>query len=324
MNQMNYENKLKEIVLADERYIVMTAENRAAIRHLPEVLNGRFIDTGITEQTMIGAAAGLALRGRIPVVHALATFLTMRAFEFIRTDVGIGNLPVKLVGGVPGFLSDGNGPTHQALEDVALMRGIPTLNVFCPADEQDLVIGLPQVLAAPEPFYIRHNPLTAVIDHNPEFEIGRSELVFDGSDVTILVYGMLFREAYKAAQILQSEGHSVRLINLRTVKPIDEEAILNAAHETKMLVTLEDHFLTGGLYSIVSEVLTQHKVRADVLPLGLESWFKPALLDDVLAYEGFTGSQIAQKIAGRLGKPVRKTAIFSSHVSRLAKEVIHE
>src|SRR3954468_20599566 len=120
-----YEEVLLECALADERIVVMTAENRAAIRNLPAKLGERFIDVGIAEQTMIGAAAGLALRGRIPIVHALATFLTLRAFEFIRTDVGIGGLPVKLVGTVPGFLSEANGPTHQALEDVALMRGIP-------------------------------------------------------------------------------------------------------------------------------------------------------------------------------------------------------
>ncbi|HEX2982631.1 MAG TPA: hypothetical protein VHO28_03715, partial [Ignavibacteriales bacterium] len=107
---MAYEDILKELTLTDDRFIVMTAENRAAIRNLPKVLGNKFIDTGITEQALIGAAAGLALCGRIPVVHALATFLTLRAFEFIRTDVGIANLPVKIVGGVPGFLSEANGP----------------------------------------------------------------------------------------------------------------------------------------------------------------------------------------------------------------------
>src|SRR5580765_8897284 len=103
---MTYEELLTEMALANERIIVMTAENRALVRNLPAILGDRFIDTGITEQTMIGAAAGLALRGRTPVAHALATFLTMRAFEFIRTDVGIPGLPVTLVGGVPGFLSE--------------------------------------------------------------------------------------------------------------------------------------------------------------------------------------------------------------------------
>src|SRR5215813_10066037 len=134
---MTYEELLTREALADERFIVMTAENRALVRNIYAHLGNRFIDTGITEQTMIGAAAGLALRGRVPVVHALASFLTMRAFEFIRTDIGIANLPVKLSAYIPGFLSDANGPTHQAIEDIALMRGIPGMQVFSPADEND-------------------------------------------------------------------------------------------------------------------------------------------------------------------------------------------
>src|SRR5258708_1796691 len=123
---MIYEDLLIEALLRDERFVVLTAENRALIRNIPHhtTFKNRFIDTGITEQTMVGVAAGLALRGRVPIVHALAAFLTMRAFEFIRTDVGIAQLPVKLTGFIPGLLSDGNGPTHQAIEDIAMMRGI--------------------------------------------------------------------------------------------------------------------------------------------------------------------------------------------------------
>jgi transketolase len=300
---MSYEEALTEIALADERYVVMTAENRAAIRNLPSALGERFIDTGITEQAMIGAAAGLALRDRIPVVHALAAFLTMRSFEFIRTDVGMPCLPVKLVSGVPGFLSSANGPTHQALEDVSLMRGIPNVHIFCPADEQDLVIGLRSVLGSPNPFYIRHNPLPAAIEHDLRFKIARAEVISDGTDVSILVYGMLFGQACQARHTLEAEGFSVRLINLRTVKPIDERAILRAARETSLVVTLEDHFLTGGLFSIVSELLVRHRVTANVLPIALpDRWFKPASLDDVLEHEGFTGRQIAERISAQLHK----------------------
>jgi transketolase len=294
---MTYEDTLKTLLLEDDRFVVLTAENRAAIRHLPAVAHGRFIDTGITEQAMIGLAAGLALRGRIPIAHALAAFLTMRAFEFIRTDVGIAGLPVKLVGSVPGFLSDANGPTHQALEDIALMRGIPPMHIFCPADEQDMVIGLRTMLESPAPVYIRHNPLPPVIEHNPLFELGQAEWVLDGRQVTILVYGMLFAQAYEAAQLLEAGGISVRLLNLRTLKPIDEAAILQAARETKLLVTVEDHFLAGGLFSIVSELLVRKRQLAHVLPIALEDrWFKPALLPDVLAYETFTGPQIMARI----------------------------
>jgi transketolase len=298
---VTYEEALAEIVLSDERYTVMTAENRAAIRNLPPLLCDRLIDVGIAEQALVGAAAGLALRGRTPIVHALATFLTMRAFEFVRTDVGLAGLPVKLIGGVPGLLSEANGPTHQALEDVALMRGIPGMQVFCPADEQDLVLGLPSVLTSPRPTYVRHNPLQAVVEHSRVSEIGHAEVFADGCDVTILTYGLLFRQAYEARNLLQTEGVSTRMLNLRWLKPVDEAEILRAARETRLLVTLEDHFLAGGLYTIVGEVLMRRQMTARVLPLALvERWFRPALLDDVLEHEGFTGPQIAERVAREL------------------------
>jgi transketolase len=297
----NYEQTLLDLMAADERILVMTAENRAAIRNLPNLLPNRFFDTGITEQTMVGAAAGLALRGRIPVIHALATFLTLRAFEFVRTDVGIGNLPVKLVGGVPGFLSDGNGPTHQAIEDVSLMRGIPNMQVFCPADEQDMLLGLPHIIQSPSPTYMRFNALKPVVDHDPDFRIGDAEQVSEGSDVAILVYGMLFAQAWDAKSRLEVEGLSVRLINIRMLKPVDEEAILSAARETSLVVTLEDHFLSGGLHTIVAETLLRHGETANVLPFALDGrWFRPGLLDDVLRFEGFTGDQIATRILERV------------------------
>ncbi len=297
-----YEELLLEIAQKDERLVVMTAENRAAIRNLPPKLGARFIDVGIAEQTMIGAAAGLALRGRIPVTHALATFLTLRAFEFIRTDVGIGNLPVKLVGGVPGFLSDGNGPTHQAIEDVALMRGIPNMGVFCPADEVDLLAGMPAIIESPQPFYVRYNALKAAVEHKEPFAIGKAEVLSEGDDVAILTYGFLLREAVRAREILEAAGKRVRVVNLRTVKPIDEAAVLSAVRECRLTVTLEDHFLTGGLYSIVAELLLSKGLTGKVLPIALaERWFTPGLLAGVLEAEGFTGEKIAEKIQRAFG-----------------------
>ena len=295
---MSYVELLTEIALSDERFIVMTAENRALVRNIPAKLGNRFIDTGITEQTMIGAAAGLALRGRIPVVHALASFLTMRAFEFVRTDAGIPNLPIKLSSFIPGFLSDGNGPTHQAVEDIALMRGIPNMTVFAPADEDDLVKMLPQIWNHPHPSYVRINTRKTDYEHSP-FELGKAEVIAEGDDVTILTYGLLFEQALIAVEILKKEGLSVGLVNLRSLKPVDEQAILHATRNSKLTVTLEDHFLTGGLYSIVAEVLLKHSLTANVLPFALnEKWFKPSLLPNVMEHEGFTGKQIAEKILG--------------------------
>jgi transketolase len=302
---MTYEEKLLELAEQDERIVVMTAENRAAIRNLPQALGDRFIDVGIAEMTMVGAASGLALRGRIPILHALGTFLTLRAYEFIRSDVGIGNLPVILVGGVPGFLSDGNGPTHQAIEDIALMRGILNMGVFCPADGEELVEALPHLIESGKPFYIRFYNGAQVREHQMPFEIGKAEAYpsnaepDEADDVTILTYGFLLKEALHAQEILEEEGFSVRVINMRTLSPVDEEMIFDAAERSQLLVTLEDHFLTGGLYTIISELFTRDEMIADVMPIALKTWFKPALLNDILEYEGFTAEQIAEKIKDR-------------------------
>jgi transketolase len=294
---MTYEELLISTAQKDERIVVMTAENRALVRSAQRLLGNRFIDTGITEQTMVGMAAGLALRGRVPIVHALAPFLTMRAFEFIRTDVGIAHLPVKLSGYIPGFLSDGNGPTHQSIEDVAIMRGIPGMEVYCPADEDDLVKVLPAVWGSSSPAYVRINHKKGSFDHSA-YVPGKAEVVSKGKDVTMLVYGFLFGNALKAKELLEQEGLSVGLVNMRSLKPLDEAAIVEAALGSGLLVTIEDHLRIGGLYSIVAEVLVRHRLSGtEVLPLALEErWFRPGMLEEVLETEGFTAEQIAARI----------------------------
>ncbi len=293
---MDYQQLIKDTALNDDRIIVMTAENMALVKELPALLGKRFIDTGITEQTMIGMAAGLALRGRIPICHALTTFLIMRAFEFIRTDVGIPALPVKLSGFIPGFLSDANGPTHQALEDVALMRGIPNMEVFCPAGQEDMIGMLPYIWSSDKPSYVRIVTRKTEYDHAP-FEKGKAEVISSGEDINILVYGFLFSEAMKTRDILKKEGYSVGLINMRSLKPVDEEIITKIASSGSLMITMEDHFISGGLYTIVAEVLLKHQLSVSVLPFAMKDrWFRPALLDAVLEYEGFTGRQMADKI----------------------------
>ena len=299
-----YEHTLHALATADPEIVVMTAENRAAIRALPAVLGDRFIDVGIAEQTLIGMAAGLALRGRKPIVHALAAFLTMRAYEFIRTDIGIGRLPVKLVGGAPGFLSDANGPTHQAIEDIALMRGIPGMKVFCPADDDDLVASLPALMADPSPCYIRYPAGPAVVTHPLPGQPHRIEILAEGDDVAILTYGMLVAEALDARSRLLVEGITARVLNVRMPKPLDEAAVLAAAHDTRLLVVVEDHLQTGGLYAIVCELLVRAGAHVDVLPIALaERWFKPQLLPQLLAREGFSGPRLAARILERLDHP---------------------
>jgi len=218
----------------------------------------------------------------------------MRAFEFIRTDIGISGLPVKLVGAVAGFLSEANGPTHQAIEDIALMRGIPGMNVFCPSDEEELIQGMPSVINDSHPWYIRYNNIPASVKH-AEFEIGKAEILSTGTDITFLTYGFLLKEVIAAADILRSEGISTGVINMRTLKPFDSKAIIQAANESTLIVPVEDHLITGGLYSVICETLIQNHTQAEIMPVALFKWFKPSLLASVLEYEGYTGKALANK-----------------------------
>jgi transketolase len=301
MRAQSYEDVLADLIEKNPNVIVMTAENRAAIRGLPAKIGPRFIDVGICEQTMIGAAAGLALRGRIPVVHALSTFLVMRAFEFARTDVGIPGLPVKLVGAVPGFLSEANGPTHQALEDIALMRGIPGMQVVCPADAEELLEAMPVVVGSGSPCYVRYYAGPRRRPSSQPFVMGQAETLREGRHVAILTYGFLVAQALEAAEILGREGVTARVVNLRTLSPVDRDALVRAVRETELTVTLEDHFRVGGLHSILAETLLDRRVTGNVLSIALDGrWFRPGLLDDVLRHEGFTGPQIAERVHSAL------------------------
>jgi transketolase len=293
---MTYQDILRDRALADERLVVLTAENRALIRGLPPVLGDRFIDVGIAEQTMIGMAAGLALRGRIPVCHALAPFLLFRAYEFIRNSVAIPSLPVVLSGYIPGFLSDGNGPTHQALEDMSLMRGLPNMEVYCPADLEDLLAMLPHVLGTSKPAYLRITTQASGFAHSA-FQAGRAEVLSVGRDVNIVVAGYLFREALRARDLLEEQGISTGLINIRCLKPLDEECLTEVLNTKSNIVTIEDHFRAGGLFTSLAELVAKRGIRAKIIPFAMnDQWFKPALLKEVLQYEGFTAEALSQKI----------------------------
>lgn len=295
-----YQDLLRELAITNERLFVLTAENRALIRDLPETLGDRFLDVGIAEQTMIGMAAGLALRGRIPICHALAPFLIFRAYEFIRNNICIPGLPVKLSGYIPGFLSDGNGPTHQALEDLSLMRGLPHMEVYCPADEHDMLVMLPDIWESEKPAYIRVNTRKTHFEHSA-FEKGKAELISLGSDVNIIVAGFLFEQAMQTKSLLEAQGISVGITNIRSLKPLDEALLLQLAAQNSWIITMEDHFQRGGLYSAVAETYLKYQLRAKVLPFALDDqWFRPALLEDVLQFEGFTAEAMFHKIYSKI------------------------
>lgn len=303
---MAYEKVLENFCRNHPETIILTAENRALIRNLPSILGPRFVDTGITEQTMIGMAAGLALQGRKVICHALTTFLTMRAFEFIRTDIGVPGLPVKLTGYIPGVLSDANGPTHQALEDVALMLGIPGMEVYCPADAEDMDLMLEAIWESPRPAYLRAVHLASGLKHAP-YEQGKAEWYRTPENATIvfLVSGFLFKETVKASDLLQGQGVPTAIVNMRSLRPLDEDSLVRVFVNYQRVICVEDHFRRGGLYSVVAEWLVQHpEVYLAWLQKGgrlesfsfQDSWFRPALLSDVLEYHGLSAHKMAEKV----------------------------
>ena len=299
-----YKDFLAQQLENNRDILLLTAENRAPFRGLEDTFSDRIIDVGIAEQAMVGMAAGLALRGRRPIVHALAAFLSMRAFEFIRTDIGYPGLPVVLMGTIAGVLSECNGPTHQALEDIALMRGIPGMGVFCPAHEGELTEGLEQILTQEQPFYVRYNdrPDTYTSDYQKSsFELGNADVWKNHSartsEVTILTYGVMCEPALECAGMLCAENITTEVINLHTLIPLDNEAVLKACAQSTLCVTLEDHFLTGGLYSIVAELLLQSHITARVSPIAFDKqWFTPSFLPALLEHHQISAHHLARRV----------------------------
>ena len=219
-----------------------------------------FLDMGISEQDMVGTAAGLALSGMVPFASTYCVFLAGRAWDQIRTTVCYNNLNVKLGGAHAGISVGPDGATHQALEDVALMRVLPNMTVIVPCDAEETRKATLAMAERQGPCFVRfgREAVPVVTDENTPFEIGKARLCREGSDVTVFANGAMVFEAQNAADALKKEGISVRVYDLHTVKPLDEETVLKAAEETGCIVTAEEHQVNGGMGSTVAEFLAKH------------------------------------------------------------------
>ena len=233
----------------------------------------RFYQMGIAQQDMIGTAAGLALDGKIPFASSYAAFLT-RAWEQVRNCVARAKLPVRFVGTGAGFASAVEGATRQSFEDVALFRAIPGVQVFSPADTKELVEimeFLSEDLSAPA--YIRFGVSPdEIITTDHTFALGKAACLHEGDDVTILAFGVMASRALAAAQKLADDGVKARVLNMSSLKPFDEEAVLKAASETGALVTAEEHSVIGGLGSLVASLLAE-KHPAKLKMVGIKDTF---------------------------------------------------
>ena len=219
----------------------------------------RFFNMGIAEQNLIGAACGLATAGKIPFASSFAMFATGRAFEIIRNSVAYPKLNVKVCATHAGITVGEDGASHESIEDIAIMRTVPNMTVLVPADGVEAEQMILEAARVYGPMYVRlgRSAVPTIFDENYKFEIGKGVVVREGNDATIIACGIMVYEAIKASEELALEGINTRVINMSTIKPIDKELIINAARETKAIVTAEEHSIIGGLGSAVSEVVSE-------------------------------------------------------------------
>lgn len=271
-----YGEALKELGANNENIVVLDADLSGSTKTsvFAKAYPHRFFNVGIAEQNLIGTAAGLATAGKIPFASTFAMFATGRALEIIRNSVCYPKLNVKIAATHAGLTVGEDGATHQALEDISLMRSLPNMVVLSPADAIETKQCIIKAAEHNGPVYIRlgRAKVPVILDENYDFEIGRGIELKGGRDITIIATGVMVEKALSASERLAEEGISARVINMASIKPIDEDIIIRAAKETKGIVTVEEHSIIGGLGSAVAEVVVE-KQPTRVIRIGTMDTF---------------------------------------------------
>lgn len=273
----SYGNALTELGGVNDKIVVLDADLAAATKTgvFKKAYPDRHIDCGIAECNMMGIAAGLAATGKIPFVSTFAMFAAGRAFEQVRNSIGYPHLNVKIGATHAGISVGEDGATHQCNEDLALMRTIPGMIVLCPSDDIEAKAAVRAAAEYDGPVYLRFGRLAVpVINDNPDykFELGKGVVLREGTDVTLIATGLEVAETLAAAEMLEQDGISARVINIHTIKPLDEELVLKAAKETGKIVTVEEHSVIGGLGSAVCDAVCE-KCPVPVKKIGVQDQF---------------------------------------------------
>ncbi len=281
----SYGEALKEIGKENKNIVVLDSDLAGATKsnifkkEFPE----RFFDMGISEQDMIGTAAGMAACGKIPFASTFAVFAAGRAYDQIRNSVCYPNLNVKVCGSHAGITVGEDGATHQMLEDINIMKALPNMKVYCPSDGVQTKWIVKHVSKEDGPCYIRTCRLATNLIYDDDYEFDSNKMIVhgDGTDATIFATGVTVSESLKAQENLAKEGVNVRVVDVFCLKPIDEDTIIRCAKETKRLISVEDHNIIGGLGSIIADVLTD-KYPTNHTKMGIKDTFgesgKAALL----------------------------------------------
>jgi transketolase len=289
---------LLELGKKNKDVVVLSADLTESVRahwfrdEFPE----RFVSHGVAEQDMIGAAAGMALSGKIAFACTFGAFASGRAWDQIRVSVAYMNLNVNIVGTHGGISVGGDGATHQALEEIALMRMLPNMTVVVPADAEEAYMATMQAAEIPGPVYLRLGRAAAPIMKNkPPFKIGKANVMTQGNDITIVACGHMVDKALRAFEKLEEKGIKARIIDLHTPKPIDRDAILKAAKETGAVLTIEEHTIYGGMGSAVAEVVVEECPVPMELMGVRDSFGVSGEPDELYEYFGLTEDAIIKK-----------------------------
>ena len=305
--QQPFGHALADLGATDEKIIVIDADLQRATEtnFFQEKYPERYFDVGIAEANMVGISAGLALSGKTVFCGTFSSFITQRVCDQVVISVGYCRSNVKLIGVEPGIASGRNGASHQALLDLAIMRAIPGMTVFDPADAIELRAMLKYLAETPGPAYMRvpRGIVPVIFDEaNYHFEAGKAAMLRDGKDAAIISGGILLPEAIQAAENLAAKGVQVRVINMGSIKPIDEQAILAAAHDTGCIVTAENHSSYGGLGGAVAEIVCQH-YPVPMKILGIQNRFGEVGPNDwLLARFGLNAKTIEKAVIETIEK----------------------
>lgn len=295
----SYGKTLVELGKENENIVVLDADLAGATKTnlFAKEYPDRFFDMGIAEANMLGTAAGLATCGKIPYASTFAVFAAGRGYDQIRNSICYPNLNVKICATHAGITVGEDGATHQMLEDLSLMRTLPNMTVISPSDDTQTKWVIKEISKLEGPFYVRLARLATpvIYEANQKFEIGKAIQIGNGTDGTVFATGVTVAEAIQAQEQLKVQGINIRVVDVHTIKPIDQDIIMKCARETKRLVSVEDHSIMGGLGSAISEVLTE-KYPAKLERMGMKDTFgKSGKAEELMAYFGLTAKAIVEK-----------------------------
>jgi len=300
-----FADELTAMAGSDERVVLLSGDiGNRLFDKFKSVDEKRFYNCGIAEANMMGVAAGMALSGLRPFVYTITPFTTTRCFEQVRVDVCYHNVPVVIVGTGSGLSYAELGPTHHSLEDLAIMRTLPGMQVFAPCDTTELRLIMREVLQTDQPAYIRIGKKGEPDIHNDlqEIKIGEAIVVRPGSDVALLSVGSMISEALKAADILAKEGISAEVVSFHTVKPLDKNYLSQISKRFSIIATVEEHGQIGGFGSSVADWLVQTGITTPLLIFGTDDAFMHEVGHQAYAREkfGLTATNITARVLSRI------------------------